>query len=47
MRKYLLEEITLDEAHKKAGMIESTTDIKSIDLLKLRQYLLEEYDITQ
>ena len=47
MRRYLLEEITLNNPNKKAGMILSTDNIKSIDLLKLRQYLLEEYEIIQ
>lgn len=43
MRKYLLEEVTLNGAYKKAGIIESNNEIKSLDLLRLRQYLLGDY----
>ena len=43
MRKYLLEEISLNGAYKEAGIIESVNEIKSLDLLRLRQYLLGEY----
>ena len=45
MRKYLLEEVNLTEAYKQAGIIESNNEIKSLDLLRLRQYLLDEYVI--
>ena len=44
MRKHLLEDITLTGAYKEAGMIESIGNIKSLDLLRLRQYLLGEYE---
>ena len=44
MRKYLLEEITLTGAYKEAGIIESIGNIKSLDLLRLRQYLLGDYE---
>ena len=43
MRKYLLEEVNLTGAYKEAGIIESNNEIKSLDLLRLRQYLLGEY----
>ncbi len=43
MRKHLLEEVTLTGAYKQAGIIESNNDIKSLDLLRLRQYLLGDY----
>ena len=45
MRKNLLEEVSLTGAYKQAGIIESTNEIKSLDLLRLRQYLLGEYII--
>ncbi len=43
MRRHLLEEIRLTGSFKESGIIESTNDIKSLDLLRLRQYLLGEY----
>ena len=43
MRKFLLEETNLNGAYKEAGIIESKNEIKSLDLLRLRQYLLGEY----
>lgn len=43
MRKFLLEEVSLDGAYKQAGILESQDNIKSLDLLRLRQYLLGEY----
>lgn len=43
MRKFLLEETNLNGAYKQAGIIESNNEIKSLDLLRLRQYLLGEY----
>ena len=45
MRKHLLEEINLEGAYKYAGIIESISDIKSLDLFRLRQNLLGEYVI--
>ena len=44
MRKFLLEETNLNGAYKQAGIIESKNEIKSLDLLRLRQYLLGEYE---
>lgn len=45
MRKFLLEEINLMGAYKEAGIIESVNDVKSLDLLRLRQYLLGNYQV--
>ena len=47
MRNYLLEVNSLSGAYKKAGMIDSSNDIKSLDLLRLRQYLLGDYKLSQ
>ena len=43
MRKHLLEDVILTGAYKEAGIIESNGNIKSLDLLRLRQYLLGDY----
>ena len=43
VKKHLLEDIVLAGAYKKAGIIESNNEIKSLDLLRLRQYLLGDY----
>ena len=45
MRKHLLEEQLLEGAFKEAGLIESKTKINSLDLLRLRQFLLGDYEI--
>ena len=43
MRNYLNEKTKLTGAYKEAGIIESNNEIKSLDLLRLRQYLLGNY----
>ena len=43
MRNYLNEKTKLTGAYKEAGIIESNKEIKSLDLLRLRQYLLGNY----